>query len=38
MYLEKLSPEEIVKTEIPTGVPKYYNLDKDLNILEKKYL
>ena len=38
MYLEKLSPEEIVKTEIPTGVPKYYNLDKDLNILEAKYL
>jgi 2,3-bisphosphoglycerate-dependent phosphoglycerate mutase len=38
MYLEKLSPEEIVKTEIPTGEPKYYNLDKDLNILEKKYL
>ena len=38
MYLEKLSPEEIVKTEIPTGVPKYYNLDKDLNILETKYL
>jgi 2,3-bisphosphoglycerate-dependent phosphoglycerate mutase len=38
MYLEKLSGEEIVKTEIPTGEPKYYKLDKDLNILEKKYL
>lgn len=38
MYLEKLSKEEIVETEIPTGHPKYYMLDKDLNILEKKYL
>jgi 2,3-bisphosphoglycerate-dependent phosphoglycerate mutase len=38
MYLEKLSKEEIVETEIPTGHPKYYNLDKDLNIIEKKYL
>jgi len=38
MYLEKLSKEEIVKTEIPTGHPKYYLLDEDLNILEKKYL
>jgi 2,3-bisphosphoglycerate-dependent phosphoglycerate mutase len=38
MYLEKLTKEEIVETEIPTGHPKYYMLDKDLNILEKKYL
>lgn len=38
MYLEKLSPEEIVQTEIPTGHPKYYMLDNDLNILDKKYL
>jgi 2,3-bisphosphoglycerate-dependent phosphoglycerate mutase len=38
MYLEKISEQEIVGTEIPTGHPKYYLLDKDLNILEKKYL
>lgn len=38
MYLEKLTKEEIVETEIPTGHPKYYLLDKDLNILDKKYL
>jgi 2,3-bisphosphoglycerate-dependent phosphoglycerate mutase len=38
MYLEKLSKEEIVETEIPTGHPKYYLLDNDLNVLEKKYL
>jgi 2,3-bisphosphoglycerate-dependent phosphoglycerate mutase len=38
MYLEKLSGQEIVSIEIPTGSPKYYLLDKDLNILDKKYL
>lgn len=38
MHLEKLSEQEIVETEIPTGSPKYYMLDKDLKILEKKYL
>ena len=38
MYLEKLSPEEIVKVEIPTGRPKLDVLDNDLNVLETKYL
>jgi len=38
MFFEKLSKEEIVGTEIPTGIPKYYKLDNDLNILEQKYL
>jgi 2,3-bisphosphoglycerate-dependent phosphoglycerate mutase len=38
MYLEKISEQDIVKTEIPTGHPKFYLLDKDLNILENKYL
>jgi 2,3-bisphosphoglycerate-dependent phosphoglycerate mutase len=38
MYLEKISEDDIVKTEIPTGHPKFYSLDKDLNILEQKYL
>jgi len=38
MHLENLSPQEIVETEIPTGSPKYYKLDNDLNILDKKYL
>ena len=37
-FLENLSDDEIVKTEIPTGVPKLYVLDKNLNVLEKKYL
>lgn len=38
MYLEKLSKEEILVTEIPTGVPKLYELDENLNILSKRYL
>jgi 2,3-bisphosphoglycerate-dependent phosphoglycerate mutase len=38
MYLEKLTKEQILETEIPTGIPKIYVLDKDLNVLEKKYL
>ncbi len=32
MYLEKLSPEEILKVEIPTGSPKIYTLDENLGI------
>lgn len=38
MYLEKLTPEQILKTEIPTGNPKEYILDDNLNVLETKYL
>ena len=38
MYLEKLSPEEIIKVEIPTGHPKIYVLNDDLTIKETKFL
>lgn len=38
MYLEKLNKEEILETEIPTGSPKEYVFDDDLNILETKYI
>ncbi|MCE1165413.1 MAG: 2,3-bisphosphoglycerate-dependent phosphoglycerate mutase [Bacteroidetes bacterium] len=38
MHLENLSKEEILKTEIPTGVPKYYELSDDLKVVETKYL
>lgn len=38
MYLEKLSREEILETEIPTGSPKEYVLDSDLNVIETKYI
>lgn len=36
--LENLSDEEIVKTEIPTGIPKVYELDNKLKVIEFKYL
>lgn len=38
MYLEKLKPEEILQVEIPTGQPKEYQLDENLNILASKFL
>ena len=36
--LEKLSTDEIVKVEVPTGVPIVYTLDASCQILEKKVL
>ncbi|KXK45655.1 MAG: phosphoglycerate mutase 1 family protein [Chlorobi bacterium OLB5] len=38
MHLEKMSGEDIIKVEIPTGVPILYELDDNLNILSKKEL
>ncbi len=38
MKLENLKPEEIVGVEIPTGEPKVYELDEDMNILSVKFL
>lgn len=38
MYLEKLSPEEILKTEVPTGKPKLYEFDENLNVLRTDYI
>lgn len=38
MKLENLSPEEIVKVEIPTGVPKVYELDEDLKVKSAEFL
>lgn len=38
MYLEKLNPEEILQVEIPTGQPKEYQLDENLNVLASKFL
>ncbi|RQO74489.1 2,3-bisphosphoglycerate-dependent phosphoglycerate mutase [Pedobacter sp. KBW06] len=29
MFLENLSPEEILKKELPTGIPEIYNLDEN---------
>lgn len=38
MYLEKLSPEEILQIELPTGVPRKYELDDELRVLSAAYL
>ncbi len=38
MVLDKLTPEQIVKTEIATGVPLVYKLNKDGSALSKEIL
>lgn len=38
MYLEKMTPDEILKTEVPTGKPKLYSFDADLNVLSSDYI
>lgn len=38
MYLEKISKEEIVHVNIPTGIPKIYNFDNELKLLDCRYL
>lgn len=37
-YLDKLSEEEIINVNIPTGVPLVYTIDEELNVLDKHYL
>jgi 2,3-bisphosphoglycerate-dependent phosphoglycerate mutase len=38
MYVEKISEQEIPKLEIPTGVPIDYTFDKNMDVIEKKFL
>jgi len=38
MEIEKLTPAEILKVEIPTGVPLVYEMDTSLKVLLKKVL
>jgi 2,3-bisphosphoglycerate-dependent phosphoglycerate mutase len=38
MYMEKISREEILKVEIPTGVPKIYEFDDQFNIKTAKFI
>jgi 2,3-bisphosphoglycerate-dependent phosphoglycerate mutase len=38
MFVEHLTPEQILKTEVATGVPITYELDQDLNVLSKTVL
>lgn len=37
-YLEKISDNDIPNLEIPTGIPIEYELDSELNVIEKKEL
>ena len=37
-YLDKISDEDILKLNIPTGVPLVYELDEELNPLDSYYL
>lgn len=38
MYLEKMTPEQILEFEIGTAVPRHYVLDSDLNVLKAENL
>ncbi|MDI1255469.1 MAG: 2,3-bisphosphoglycerate-dependent phosphoglycerate mutase [Flavobacterium sp.] len=38
MYLENISPQDISEVNIPTGLPRVYTMDIDLEILDVKYL
>ncbi|MBO0936944.1 2,3-diphosphoglycerate-dependent phosphoglycerate mutase [Fibrella sp. HMF5335] len=38
MYLEKISPEDIAKTELATGVPRLYLFDNDMKLEKATYL
>ncbi len=38
MYLENISPKEIEKINIPTGIPRLYTLDNNLKIESVEYL
>jgi 2,3-bisphosphoglycerate-dependent phosphoglycerate mutase len=38
MHLDKLTGEEVVKLEIPTGVPILYEFDENLKVVNKKEL
>jgi 2,3-bisphosphoglycerate-dependent phosphoglycerate mutase len=38
MHLDNLTGEEVVKLEIPTGVPILYEFDKDMKVVNKKEL
>lgn len=37
-FLDKISDDDILKLNIPTGVPMVYHLDEDLNPLKRYYL
>lgn len=38
MYLENMTPDQILEFEIGTGAPRHYELDKDLKVLKAENL
>lgn len=38
MYLENISKEAIVKVNIPTGLPRFYNFDNEMKLISVIYL
>ena len=38
MKFDNLNEEEVVKLNIPTGIPLVYKFDQNLNVLEKRYI
>ncbi len=37
-HLEKMSPEQIMEVNMPTGIPLLYELDQNLNVINKEFL
>lgn len=37
-HLEKMTPEQIMEVNVPTGIPLMYELDKNLEVISKSYL
>ena len=38
MQFEKLSEDEVVELNLPTGIPIVYTFDQDMNVVEKRYI
>jgi len=38
MYLENISKQDIVKVNLPTGIPRLYNFDSKFTLISGKYL
>ena len=38
MKFDRLTPDEILKVNIPTGVPLAYTFDHDWNVIDKRYI
>jgi 2,3-bisphosphoglycerate-dependent phosphoglycerate mutase len=37
-HLEKMTPEQIMEVNMPTGIPMLYELDDNLNVISKRFI